>query len=109
MKNSSIISKLAYGNTSFLFMGVAISAADQRDMLKADVLSIGRRVGKDQITRAFLNAVHPTYAVVQGNNPTFATLWHLAQASVEVFRNDTAGEVIMESDGKRVSVVAPQR
>lgn len=130
LNDTSIVARLTYGSTSFLFTGDATSAVEEQLLssqssvlssqcedntencslrtdklrLRADVLKVGHHGSKYSTTREFLNAVKPTYAVIQvGKNnyghPTYSTLYRLKQAGVEVFRNDQDGDVVFESDG----------
>ncbi|OGL66113.1 hypothetical protein A3B21_04170 [Candidatus Uhrbacteria bacterium RIFCSPLOWO2_01_FULL_47_24] len=75
--------------------------------LQSDVLKVGHHGSKYSTSREFLKTVQPKYAVIQvGKNryghPAFATLYRLKQAGVEIFRNDTDGDVVLESDGRLV-------
>lgn len=121
LNDTSIVMKLTFGQTSFLLMGDATSAVEDRLLsrgqattdsglatLRADVLKVGHHGSKYSSSREFLEAVKPKYAVIQsGQNryghPAFATLWRLKQAGVEVFRNDKDGDVVCRSDGSVVS------
>ena len=61
---------------------------------------------------AWLTAVSPSYAVIQsetGNDyghPHKETIEKLNNAKIQIFRNDTMGEIVMKSDGKNISVTA---
>lgn len=112
--DTSIILKVTYGETSFLFTGdaeydgehaVLESGAD----LSATVLKVGHHGSDTSTCYPFLRAVMPQYAVISvgaGNSyghPNDDTLSKLRDAGVEVFRTDLQGDIFCTSDGKTVS------
>ena len=112
--DTSIILKVTYGETSFLFTGdaeydgehaVLESGAD----LSATVLKVGHHGSDTSTCYPFLRAVMPQYAVISvgaGNSydhPNDDTLSKLRDAGVEVFRTDLQGDIFCTSDGKIVS------
>ncbi len=113
---TSIVAKFIYGKTSFLFTGDAEEGVEKElvelygGLLKSDVLKAGHHGSKTSTSKEFLQAVAPTYAVIQSGrknrfgHPHFQTLWRLKQTGVEVLRNDQDGDVVFESDGKGVRI-----
>lgn len=112
--NTSIVLRITYGNTSFLFTGDAEREAEQVILnggyeLKSTVLKVGHHGSKDSTTYPFLREIMPEYAVISvGNNntyghPTEDTLSRLRDADVKVFRTDLQGTIICVSDGETVS------
>lgn len=112
--NSSIVLKITYGETSFLFTGDAEREAEQvilRDGydLHATVLKVGHHGSENSTTYPFLREIMPAYAVISvGKNnsyghPTSAALSRLRDADVTVFRTDLQGDILCTSDGKTVS------
>jgi len=113
LNNYSIVLKLTYKKTSFLFGGDA-SAESEKDMLskkydvKADVLKVGHHGSASATTAAFLKAVNPKYAVIsvgKGNDyghPTKQTLNRLASSNVLIFRTDFNGTIVATSDGNTI-------
>jgi len=110
----SAVIKLTYGHTSFLLMGDA-EAKSEADILKsgvnvkADVLLIGHHGSNSSTSPKFLNAVDPSYAVIQvGHNnyghPTSDTLKRLSDKQIDIYRNDTQGNIIFTTDGEQFSV-----
>lgn len=112
--DTSIILKITYGETSFLFTGdaeydgehaVLESGAD----LSATVLKVGHHGSDTSTCYPFLRAVMPQYAVISvgsGNSyghPADDVLSKLRDAGVEVFRTDLQGDIFCYSDGKNVS------
>jgi len=110
----SIILKITFGQTSFLFTGDAERTAEG-DILdagcdvSATVLKVGHHGSDTSTSYPFLRAVMPEYAVIQvgeGNSyghPTENTLSRLRDAEVTVYRNDMQGTIVCTSDGETVS------
>ena len=125
LNTCSIVLKITYGNTTFLFTGDA-QASNESGMLakgydlSADVLKVGHHGSKTSSSQAFLNAVHPKYSVIEvgkGNtygHPTQVVLDRLAGIGSQIFRTDELGTIVCTSDGstikfdKAASPVKPQ-
>ena len=112
--NGSVVMKIIYGDTSFLFTGDA-ERKEEQEILKAGydisatVLKIGHHGSKNSTTYPFLREVMPRYAIISvGDNsyghPTDDTLSRLRDADVKVYRTDVNGDIIAESDGKSVKI-----
>ena len=110
----SVVLKVTYGETSFLFTGDAerTAEADILDAgydLSATVLKVGHHGSDTSTSYPFLREVMPEYAVIQVGkdnsygHPTEDTLSRLRDADVKVYRNDLQGTVICTSDGKSVT------
>lgn len=111
--NMSIVMRIVYGNTSFLFTG------DIKEEAEKDILATGREVGSDVIkiahhgsqysnSESWLKKVNPEYAVISvGNNayehPTDDVLTNLKKNGVKTFRTDLQGHIIAVSDGNEIS------
>lgn len=115
--SNSIVAKLTYGKTAFLFTGDAEPDTEatllRKDLdLSSTVLKVGHHGGKHSSTRAFLAAVRPKAAVIScgaGNeygHPTREVLRRLGTVGARVFRTDQDGEVVATSDGSHVTVKA---
>ncbi|NLM80459.1 MAG: MBL fold metallo-hydrolase, partial [Clostridiales bacterium] len=106
----SVILKLAYGSTSFLFMADATASAE-KDItadVKADVLKVGFHGSQDSTSDDFLSRVAPKYAVISvGKNPyghpSSATINKLKNADIEVYRTDLDGTITFTSDGTDIT------
>lgn len=114
LNNNSIVNRLVFENTSFMFAGDAESATEslvlQRGYsIKSDVLKVGHHGSGTSTTESFLKAVSPKHAVIsvgKGNSyghPDQATLNKLSAGSVEIFRTDESGTIIATSDGNTIS------
>lgn len=112
--NSSIVMKIVFGNTSFLFTGDAEDKeeheiTDKGFDLSANVLKVGHHGSENSTTYKFLREIMPEYAIISvGKNsyghPTEETLSRLRDADVKVFRTDLQGDIIATSDGKKVTI-----
>lgn len=111
--DTSIILKVTYGETSFLFTGDAEYDAEHTVLdsganLSATVLKVGHHGSDTSTCYPFLRAVSPQFAVISvgtGNSyghPDDGTLSKLRDAGVEVFRTDLQGDIFCTSDGKTV-------
>ena len=112
--NSSLITKITYENTSFLFTGDAERDSENGMLdagtdLKADVLKVGHHGGDTSTSYRFLREVMPDYAVIScGENnsyghPTEEVLSRLRDADVRVYRTDMQGNIIVTSDGDNLT------
>ena len=115
--NPSVVIKMIYGETSFLFTG-DIEKEAEKDILEtnanisADVLKVPHHGSKTSSTEEFLRAVNPKFSVIQvgaGNEyglPSQEVFERLKNFTTnQVYRNDENGEVIIYSDGKVLEVV----
>lgn len=114
INDTSIVLKVQYGETSFLFTGDAEEPAEQTIMtsgqdLSATVLKVGHHGSSTSSTAKFLDEVDPDYAVISvGKNnsyghPAEETLQKLADRSIQVYRTDQMGDILCTSDGQTVS------
>ncbi|AQR96316.1 ComEC/Rec2 family competence protein [Clostridium saccharoperbutylacetonicum] len=114
LNNYSIVCKLKYGNTSFIFMGDAEEVSEgeilQKQLdIKADVIKVGHHGSRSSSTKAFLEKVNPKYAVIsceKGNDyghPHKVTIDKLNAKNINVFRTDLEGTIIATSDGNEIT------
>lgn len=109
----SAVVKLTYGNRSFLFTGDA-EAASEKEMLAngmdigADVLKVGHHGSSTSSTKAFIQKVNPTYAVIEvGEDNSYG---HPHEETVEilkginVYRTDIHGTVTVVCDGENIEI-----
>ncbi len=114
--NTSIVLRIVYGKTSFLFTGDMEREAEQDILesgvnLKSTVLKVGHHGSDTSTTYPFLREVMPEYGVISCEkdnsygHPHEGVLSKLRDAEVKVFRTDMQGTVICYSDGKSVEFV----
>jgi len=115
--DTSIVMKVVFGETSFLFTGDMETAAENdmldywegKDSLHADVLKVGHHGSDTSTGYRFLYEVSPTYGVISvgtGNtygHPHDEPMSRLNDAGVTLFRTDMLGTVIALSDGREIS------
>ena len=112
--NLSIVLRVVYGDTAFLFTGDAEREEEQDIVdagyfLQSTVLKVGHHGSANSTTYPFLREIMPEYAVISvGADNTYGhpaedVLSRLRDADVEVYRTDMQGDVICTSDGETVS------
>jgi beta-lactamase superfamily II metal-dependent hydrolase len=117
--SNSIVAKLTYGRTAFLFMGDAEPETEEMLLRKpidftSTVLKVGHHGGRHSSTAPFLAAVKPQAAVIScgaGNDyghPTDEALRRLDAVGAHILRTDLHGEVRAVSDGTTVTL-SPQK
>lgn len=114
MNDYSIVLKMEYGNTSFLFTGDAEQVSENEIIakgynLKADVLKVGHHGSSSSTSQAFLDKVSPKYAVIMvgsDNNyghPHKETMDKLEAKGIPVYRTDENGTIVATSDGTNIT------
>lgn len=116
MNNWSVAIQLVHGENSFVFTGDAEEEAEE-DMLatglnlQGDVFQAGHHGSNTSNTEEFLDAVNPKYVVIscgEGNSyghPNEEILERFAERNIEVYRTDTQGTIIMQSDGTNITFI----
>ena len=115
LNNTSIVLKITYGETSFLFTGDA-EREEEQDILEknydlsATVLKVGHHGSENSTSYVFLREIMPEYAIISVGkensygHPTEEALSRLRDADVKVYRTDLQGDIIVKSDGRKVTV-----
>lgn len=115
LNNTSIVLRLIFGNTSFLFTGDATDKTEEELLksglnIEADVLKIGHHGSKYSTIDEFLRKVNPKYAIIsvgKGNSykhPENETLTKLNNNNIEIHRTDLEGTIIVTSDGNNINI-----
>jgi competence protein ComEC len=118
LNNYSVVLRLDYGETSFLFTGDAEEESES-EMLSmfgmsefvCDVYKAGHHGSSTSNTRRFLEACSPSYAVIscgEGNDyghPHYEITEMFADMGVVTYRTDTDGTVVFKSDGEEVKKI----
>ena len=116
--DTSIVLRVEYGETSFLFTGDMETPAEN-DMLDywggriswdTDVLKVGHHGSNTSTGYRFLNEVNPDYAVISVGkdnsygHPHEEPLSRLNQAGVTILRTDELGTIVARTDGSEVTL-----
>ena len=111
----SVVVRLDYGETSFLFTGDA-TVESEEEMLKVnasskfkcDVLKVGHHGSDTSTGDAFLSAANPSLAIIQCGkdneygHPKPSVIEKLTKANIEILRTDLEGTIIICSNKQEV-------
>ncbi|HAJ33881.1 MAG TPA: DNA internalization-related competence protein ComEC/Rec2 [Candidatus Atribacteria bacterium] len=108
--NHSIVVKLYYKNSNFLFTGDIEREAEKRllvwqNRLNSDVLKLGHHGSSTSTTLEFLDKVDPVIAVITvGKNnfghPSQKVIERLEDKNIKIYRTDENGTVIIRTNGQ---------
>ncbi len=120
LNNSSVVTRIIYGDTSFLMTGDAEAACEadilanhNSPSLKSTLLKIGHHGSDSSTSEAFLDVVSPEYAVISCGidnsygHPHTEVLERLAARNILTFRTDKLGDIYLFSDGQNLSFSVP--
>jgi competence protein ComEC len=111
------VKKIVYGNNSFLFLGDVEVPAERyyskfyRNILDSDVLKVGHHGSKTGSSEEFLNAVSPEISLISAGiknkfgHPSEIVLERLKILNSKILRTDSAGAVLLQSDGNEIKVI----
>ena len=113
--NMSVVSRLTFGETAFLFTG-DIEIAAESDLVaaggvSANVLSIPHHGSRTSTSNVFLDAVAPNIAVIsvgmdnRYGHPNRQTVERLQEMGVRILRTDLDGTVVLISNGESIGVL----
>ena len=114
---NSVVARLDYGRTRFLFMGDAETVTERWLMeqgadVQARVLKVAHHGSRFSSTKRFLDLVRPEVAVISVgadndyHHPAPATVRRLETVGARVLRTDLDGTVTIESDGHALTTRA---
>ena len=108
---SSLVLRLEFGNTSYLFMGDAEEENEETiNWPKTDVLKVGHHGSSTSSSESFLEQVQPKYAIIMAGKdnsyglPTQETINKLSNIGSEIYRTDEDGTIQMTSDGNTIQI-----
>lgn len=115
LNNMSVVTRVVYGNNSFLFTGDAEVKSENRILesdavLRSDVLKLGHHGSSTSSGDKFMNAVNPKLAVISCGkdndygHPHKETLELLKERKISYLRTDEAGSIVVGSDGTKLTV-----
>lgn len=112
LNNCSIVLKITYGSTSFLFTG----DAEMEELesitsdISADVLKVGHHGSDTSTNEEFLWSVNPSIAVISVGedndygHPHKSTMNYLQDFGCEIYRTDEDNTITITSDGESLTV-----
>lgn len=112
LNDTSVVLRLKYGTTSFLFTGDATEKIENTILnkeIKSDVLKVAHHGSSTSNSLSFLKRVSPTYAVIsvgEGNSynhPHDVMLNRLYDLNARVYRTDRDGTVVASSNGTLIN------
>ncbi len=112
--NSSIVLKITYGQTSFLFTGDAEYECESLILdsgydLSSTLLKVGHHGSYTSTSYRFLRETMPEYAVIscgkdnEYGHPHDEVTSRLEDAGVTYYRTDLLGDIVCKSDGKNLT------
>lgn len=108
---SSLVLRLEFGNTSYLFMGDAEEENEETiNWPKTDVLKVGHHGSSTSSSESFLEQVQPKYAIIMAGKdnsyglPTQETIDKLNNIGSEIYRTDEDGTIQMTSNGNTIEI-----
>lgn len=115
LNNYSIVIRLSYGNTSFLFTGDAEELSEQEILdkgynISSTVLKVAHHGSRYSTTEAFLQNVSPKYAVISSEvdnsygHPHREVLELLNKHHADIYRTDEMGTIVLSSDKQTISL-----
>lgn len=110
VNDDSLVMRLTYGDTNFLFTGDMTAKAEKElieegENVKCDVLKVGHHGSSGSSCYQFLYEAEPKIAVISCGrdndygHPHEETLGRLKDAGVTVYRTDELGSIVIFSDG----------
>ncbi len=114
--NVSIINRLVFNNTSFLFLGDAYKSVERKLMnngtyLDSDILKVGHHGSKTSTSKELLESVNPQIAVISAGkdnrygHPYEEVLEILNDYGIRILRTDEMGDIKIISDGDKIKII----
>lgn len=111
LNNYSLVIKITYMNTTFLYMGDAEEEVEkQLEDIEADVLKVGHHGSDTSSSVEFLAKVKPQYAVIsvgdsnQYDHPSSTIISRLEKYTKNIYQTSKNGNIIITSDGINIEV-----
>ncbi len=110
VNNSSLVVKMSYGKSDFLFVGDLEEEGDEvvlpfGELLQSEVLKVGHHGSITSSTQPFLDVVDPDIAIVsvgkrnKFRHPSEVVMERLERSDAEILRTDFEGAIWLKSDG----------
>ena len=112
LNDSSIVLRLKHVTNTFLFTGDASTKVEKKLLdknIQSDVLKVGHHGSSYSTSKAFLDKVNPTYAIISvGENNTYKhpqdeIIKRLENKNIKIYRTDESGSIVAESNGSNIT------
>lgn len=112
LNDSSIVLRLKHVTNTFLFTGDASTKVEKKLLdknIQSDVLKVGHHGSSYSTSKAFLDKVNPTYAIISvGENNTYKhpqdeIIKRLENKNIKIYRTDESGSIVAESNGSIIT------
>ena len=112
LNNYSVVIKIVFGNTSFLFMGDAEKVVENEILseVSADVVKVGHHGSDSSSSSDFVESVGAKYAVImsgvdnQYDLPSDEVVSRWENSGAKVYNTSVNGNIVIVSDGNNISV-----
>lgn len=116
INNMSVVTKITYGETTFLFPGDAEDDVEKQILrnnldVSADVLKLGHHGSNTSSSDEFISRVNPDYVIVSSgsdNNyghPTLNNIEKLEKLSIKQYFTSVNGHITVTSDGENITII----
>lgn len=114
LNNSSLVVRLVYGQTKFLFVGDLEELGEEKLLddkidLTADVLKIGHHGADTSSSQRFLEKINPRLAIISVGlkndfgHPSLRVIKRLERLGIKVLRTDQIGTIKVISDSQKIN------
>lgn len=112
LNNYSVVTKITYGTTKFLFMGDAekLSENEIKEDVTADVIKIGHHGSNTSSSINFIKKVNAKYGIIsvglnnKYNLPKEETITNWENSGTKIYLTSTNGTIRASSDGKNIKI-----
>ena len=116
MNNMSVVTKITFGENSFLFQGDAEKKVESAILksgadVSADIIKIGHHGSKTSTSVSYIEAVSPKIAIISCGkvnsygHPHEVTLDTLTNKNIDTYITYQTGLISVKSDGKTITVM----
>lgn len=112
LNNYSVVTKITYGSTKFLFMGDAekLSENEIKENVTADVIKIGHHGSNTSSSIDFIKKVNAKYGIIsvglnnKYNLPKEETITNWENSGTKIYLTSTNGTIRASSDGTNIKI-----
>lgn len=112
LNNYSVVTKITYGTTKFLFMGDAekLSENEIKEDVSADVIKIGHHGSSTSSGLNFIKKVNAKYGIIsvglnnKYNLPKEETITNWENSGTKIYLTSTNGTITTTSDGTNIKI-----